>query len=54
MSGKVETNPLPPFCPREGTQISPRIWRVVCASKSRLHGVDQVGTGIIGDEAITI
>src|SRR5262249_13144905 len=40
--------------PRAGTQISPRIWRVVRAIKSRLHGVDGVGPGIKGDEALAI
>src|SRR5262249_3630169 len=48
------THPPTAVPPREGTQISPRIWCVICASKSRLHRVDQVGTGIIGDEAIAI
>ena len=40
--------------PGERMQISPPIWRVVRASKSRLHGIEGIGPGIKGDEAIAI
>src|SRR5437868_12485098 len=50
--GQGRDQPATAVLPREGTQISSRIWRVVRASKSRLHRVDGVGAGIEGDEAI--
>ena len=36
----------------EGTHISPRIGRVVCARKPRFHRIDQIGADIIGDETV--